>query len=31
MKLRIIAVLQATRIDHRREDFRMVLITGISP
>ena len=25
----IIAVLQATRIDHRREDFRMVLITGI--
>ena len=30
-EIMIIAVLQATRIDHRREDFRMVLITGISP
>ena len=28
-EIMIIAVLQATRIDHRREDFRMVLITGI--
>ena len=30
-EIMIIIVLKATRIDHRREDFRMVLITGISP